>query len=122
MKMKLVRFLPAVCLALVLCGLVAGCASGPSVRTSFEPTADFSRLKTFALNHPNHPTPVSGGVDPFMVFRLRQMVYGQLKAQNYTPAAFDQAELLVTVNAEARTHTESTPGGPYGYGYGYSYH
>ncbi len=116
-----IRWLPPACLAVTLCGLTAGCASGPAVRTSFEPSADFTRLKTFALNHPNHPTPVSGGVDPFMVFRLRQMVYSQLKAQNYTPAAFDQAQLLVTVNAETRTHTESTPSGPYGYGYGYGY-
>jgi len=118
----LTRFLPAACLALALCGLSAGCATGPSVRTSFEPSTNFSAFKTFALNHPNHPTPSPGGVDPFMVFRLRQMVYAQLKAQNYTPTPFDQAQLQVTVNAEARTHTEAYPAGrPYGYGYGYGY-
>jgi len=116
----LTRFVPAACLALALAGLSSGCATGPSVRTSFEPSANFSAFKTFALNHPNQPTPSPGGVDPFMVFRLRQMVYAQLKAQNYTPAPFDQAQLQVTVNAEARTHTEASPGAPYGYGYGYS--
>lgn len=120
-SMRLLRYVPATCLALALCALVAGCASGPTIRTSYEPAADFTRFKSFALNHPNHPTPVSGGVDPFMVFRLRQMVYSQLKAQSYTPASFDQAQLLVTVNAETRTHTEASPAGPYGYGYGYGY-
>jgi len=115
----MLQLAPVACLVVALCGLTAGCASGPSVRTSYEPTANFASFKTFALNHPNHPTPVSGGVDPFTVFRLRQMVYSQLSAQHYQPAPADQAQLLVTVNAEARTRTESMPSGP-GYGYGYS--
>ncbi|HEU5076994.1 MAG TPA: DUF4136 domain-containing protein [Polyangiaceae bacterium] len=113
----LTKFVPAACLALALCSVGTGCASGPSVRTSYEPTTNFASFKTFALNHPNHPTPAPGGVDPFTVFRLRQMVYSQLAAQNYTAAPFDRAQLLVTVNAEARTHTEATPNHSYHYGY-----
>jgi len=113
------RFVRAACLVLALCGLSLACHSGPTVRTSYEPGADFSRFKTFALNHPNHPTPASGGVDPFTVFRMRQMVYSQLNAQGYTPAAAGQAAMLVTVNAEARTRTESVPSTHYGYGPGY---
>ena len=111
------RFVRTACLVLAVCGLSLGCHSGPTVRTSYEPSADFSGFKTFALNHPNHPTPVSGGVDPFMVFRLRQMVYSQLDAQGYSPAAADQAAMLVTVNAEARTRTESVPNSHHAYGY-----
>ena len=40
------RFVRAACLALGLaaCGLSLGCHSGPTVRTSYEPGADFSRF------------------------------------------------------------------------------
>jgi hypothetical protein len=89
--------------------LTFGCDSTPQIRTSYDHAVTFERYRTFAMAHPDRPVPTSGGVDPFRVFRLRQMVYSQLKSQGYTPVAFETAELQVTVNADALTRTEVIP-------------
>jgi len=102
-------FAPSWLLLVTLACLGWGCASGPSVKTSFQPGVDFGKYKSFALAHPNHPTAEAGGVNPFMVFRLRQMVYSELARRGYSAVPFDQAELLISVNAQARTRTESMP-------------
>lgn len=59
--------------------------------------------------HPNRPVPSTSGVDPFTLFRLRQMAHATLHKQGFTPVSFQQAELLVSVNADTRTRTEVIP-------------
>ncbi len=89
--------------------VLAGCTSQPRVKTAFDRRVDFSRYRSFAMAHPNHPVPTTGGVDPFTLFRLRQMAYAQLAKQGYTPVTYQKAELLVSVNAVARSRTEVIP-------------
>src|SRR5690606_19057329 len=109
-------------LGLVCCLVAASCHSAPKVRSSYDARVDFTRLRTFSLVHPNHPVPAPGGVDPFTVFRLRQMAHATLTKHGYRPAALEKADLLVSVNAEARTRTEVIPASywtPYRRGYYY---
>ena len=94
---------------LVFFVVTASCNGAPRVRTSFDARVDFARFSSFALLHPNHPVPSPGGIDPFTVFRLRQMAHATLAKQGYTPVAFERADLLVSVNAEARSDTEVIP-------------
>lgn len=76
-------------LGLVCCLVAASCHSAPKVRSSYDARVDFTRLRTFSLVHPNHPVPAPGGVDPFTVFRLRQMAHATLTKHGYRPVALE---------------------------------
>lgn len=111
------------CLALLLCaGFFASCTSHPSVHTAYDHRVDFGRYRSFALAHPDRPVPSPGGLDPFTVFRMRQMTFSVLASQGLEPAPYADAALHVVVEAGGGERTEVIPAstwGPYRPGYYY---
>lgn len=95
-------------LALLAVVLLAGCATGPRISTDSDPSADFSRYRTFAFFEPlaveteGYSTPSSS--------RMKAAVRRELEARGYV---YDEAapDLQVNINAyvEERTDVYSTP-------------
>src|SRR5688500_2236522 len=72
------------------------------------------------MSHPNHPVASPGGVDPFMLHRIRQMTFAVLKQHGITPAPYAEAELYVSVYGKPELRTEVIPAStwaPYPRGY-----
>ncbi len=98
--------------------LFAGCASGPSIYANGDPTADFTRYKTY-----NFVTPLgTDGPDYSSVLSqyLRTAASRELEARGYQRS--DQPDLLINFKVQTKERIESTtmPSGPsYGGYYGY---
>lgn len=101
--------------------LLAGCASVPQVTTDTDPSADFSRYRTFAFHDPlavesrGYTTPASS--------IMRAAAKREMEARGYV---FDLAapDLLVNINATLEEKIDVYPsywgyGGYYGYRGGY---
>lgn len=125
--MRTWRHLPFV---LVLIILAWGC-SGMTVRTDFDPTADFTTFRTYAFAGMTDLN--QGGVldNSLVRKRLEQMVGEQLSRKGLREVAVgDQPDLLVHywIGLKEKQRVESTGPtvgmygrrGPYGYGAGYS--
>lgn len=113
--------------ALLLVGII-GCGSNVYVRSSFDPTAQFGRYRTFAMLVPNKPVQ-TGDVqaDPFVLQRLRQITYSRMLAKGFQPVARADADLLVHVLEGVQQRLEVYSSSYYGYGFrgpafGYSVH
>ncbi|MFY2762745.1 DUF4136 domain-containing protein [Arenimonas sp. MALMAid1274] len=105
---------------LLVVALVAGCATGPRITTDADPSADFSRYRTFAFYEPlavetkGYATPSSN--------RMKAAARRELEARGYV---YDEArpELLVNINAyiNERQDVISTPQLQYRTYYNYRY-
>jgi hypothetical protein len=112
---RIIRWL----LAGVFATLVAGCASTPDVRTSHDPSVDFSRFRTFAF-----VTPLGtdrAGYESLVSQQLKSSTQREMEARGYQFVQADP-DLLVNFNASLtqQTRVRSDPYmGYYGYRYGY---
>lgn len=107
-------------LATAVAALLGGaCSTGPSIRTDVDPTADFSRYRTFAFHEPfgldrdDYATPVANIV--------RAAIRTELERRGFAFAQ-DAPDLLVNAGGmlTRRQRVDTVPGhlGPHGY-YGY---
>jgi len=107
----------AACLGLAL-GF-CGCATDIQVKTAHDPSAQFSEFKSFAMLLPNKALPSKNAeVDPFVMQRLRQLTYLQLKQLGMLPVEKSEADLLVAVFARRSQRIDVYPSTYSGYGYG----
>lgn len=110
----LARFSPL----LVVLLLLAGCASGPRIRSDFDPQTDFTRYRSFAFHTPlaverdGYATPAST--------TMREAARREMEARGYV---YDEAapDLLVNLNAYVNQRSEvvSLPEVQYGWYYSY---
>jgi hypothetical protein len=105
-------------LATAAVALLAGCATGPRISSDVDPTADFSRYRTFAFYSPlaiegqGYTTLVSG--------RMKTAARAQMESRGY---AYNEKspDLWVNLNAfmQEKTDVVSTPEVDYDYYYSY---
>lgn len=101
----------------VALSMLAGCASGPTIRTNVDPATNLSSYKTsmFAgktgTDGQNFATPITS--------YFKESIRREMDARGYKYVEGGPAELLVNFNANARENVDvrSTPGPTYGYGY-----
>jgi hypothetical protein len=99
--------------------LVVAClgACAPAVRvvTASDPGANVSKFRTFAMLEPNRPVHSDNPkVDPFVLQRLRQLVFLALKQKGYRPVERGESDLIVAVIAGQDEHVEVYSDGSYG--------
>ncbi len=98
--------------------LLAACATGPRIRTDFDPEADFSRYRTYAFYQPIAME--SSGYSTFITDRIKTNVRREMEARGYT---YDETAPDLRVNfqgiVEERTDVYSTPQVDYRYYYSY---
>lgn len=98
--------------------LLAACATGPRISSEADPSADFSRYRSFAFYSPlaiesqGYSTPTSN--------RIRQAARAQMEARGYV---YDEREpdLWVNLNAYLQERTDVTTIPEVDYDYYYSY-
>ncbi len=104
---------------LAAAALIAGCASGPTIRSNVDPGANLSSYKTYMFaekvgtDRPGYATPISA--------YFKEAIRREMDARGYQYVENGPAELLVNFNANAKENVDvrTTPGSTYGYGYGY---
>ncbi len=99
--------------------MLAGCASGPTIRTNVDPAANLSSYKTYMFaaktgtDGQNFSTPITS--------YFKESIRREMDARGYKYVEGGPAELLVNFNANARENVDvrTTPAPTYGMGYGY---
>lgn len=99
--------------------LLAGCASGPTIRSNVDPSANLSSYKTFMFaektgtDRPDYKTPITS--------YFKEAIRREMEARGYRYVESGPAELMINFNANAQENVDvrTTPGSGYGYGYGY---
>jgi hypothetical protein len=96
--------------------LVAGCETGPQVRSISEPGADLSSYRTYSFAA-QPGTNRGGNVTPLTTF-FETAIAREMNARGYRQVE-SGGDLLVNFNARVteKTDVQSTPGPMYGYGY-----
>lgn len=97
--------------------LLAGCASGPTIRSDYDRGADFSKYRTFAFFEPLGTD--QSGYESLITLTLKNAVREQMESRGYR--LVDSApDLLVNFNGRLaqRTDVSQTPAPPPMY-YGY---
>lgn len=105
--MVLRRFRPAA-LGLIFAAalVVGGCATGPTVRTDSDPTADFSKFRSYSWVYTAPPT----GMNPLLFQRIKDSIDRQLQTR-FTPA--DPGDFAVAFTVGRRDSVQVTDFGPY---------
>lgn len=107
--------------AAALLALLAACATGPRVRTDFDPEADFGRYRTYAFYQPIAME--ASGYSTYITDRIKTNVRREMDARGYT---YDETSPDLRVNfqgiVEERTDVYSTPMVDYQYYYNYRAH
>lgn len=104
----------------VLCTLaaLAGCATAPTVRTDYDPEANFATYKTWAFYQPIAME--ESGYSTFMTDRIKADVRSAMQARGY---AYDESSPDLRVNfqgvVQEKTNVYSTPRADYQYFYSY---
>ncbi len=105
--------------SILLCGLLTACASGPEIRTDFDPKADFGSYRSFAFVQPL--ATIQAGYTSLLTERLKNAVRSQMEARGYT--LNDQSpDLLINFHTQTRQRADYVapppmPWGSYYYGY-----
>ena len=99
--------------------LLSSCASGPTVRTDFDPAANFQNYRTYSWIE----TDVPRGMNPLMFSRVRALIDRALAARGYTQAP--QGDFAIAFAIGEKDRTEINDFGPFygapgwgGYGWG----
>ena len=98
----------------------AGCETTPNITTDSDPSADFSRYRTYNWVY----TQVPQGMNPLVYERVRASIDRSLQARSYTPG--DPGDFAVAFTLGRRDRVEVSDFGPYGgfypgYGVGYRF-
>lgn len=88
--------------------MVAGCATTADVKTDFDPTADFSRYRTYSWVY----TQVPQGMNSLMYERVKASIDRALQARSFTQSA--NGDMAVAFTLGARDRVQVTDFGPYG--------
>jgi Domain of unknown function (DUF4136) len=118
------RFLPRLLLGASL-ALLASCASGPTIRSNTDPSADFTRYQTYGFFDEVMHKPAQYA--SFATQYLKTSIAGQMERRGFKRA--EDPELLVNINVATKdkvsvSQTPSTSmyygyrGGMYGWGMG----
>ena len=99
--------------------MLAGCESGPQVRSNVDPSANLSSYKTYMFAEKTG-TDRSGYSTPITSY-FKESIRREMDARGYKYVEGGPADLLINFNANARENVDvrTTPGSTYGYGYGY---
>ncbi|MGH8242527.1 MAG: DUF4136 domain-containing protein [Steroidobacteraceae bacterium] len=98
--------------------MLTACASGPTIRSNVDPSANLSSYKTYMFaakagtDRPEYATPITS--------YFKEAIRREMDARGYRYVEGGPADLLVNFNANARENVDvrTTPGSTYGY-YGY---
>jgi hypothetical protein len=111
------------CYAILLAGIVsfiAACATlGPDIRINQDPSADFSRYRTFGF--PSETGTDRGGYSTLLTSYFKEAVTREMEARGYKYSETNP-DLLVNFFANVRHESDTRPRLGLGYGYyGYRY-
>ena len=102
----------------VTVGLLAGCATGPNVRSNYDRGADFGSYRTFG--YVEQLGTDRSGYSTIVSSILKTAVSREMEQRGYLPSA--TPDLLINFQARLRRSQEVTPGpGPGLFYYGYRY-
>jgi len=105
-------------LAVCAIALLAGCATGPTVRTDYDPEADFSRYRTWAFYQPIAMEET--GYSTFLTDRIKADVRREMEARGYS---YDEKSPDLRVNFQGivreKTDVWTTPRTDFQYFYSY---
>ena len=101
--------------------MLAGCESGPKIRSNADPSANLSSYKTYMFaektgtDGQSYSTPITS--------YFKESIRREMDSRGYKYVEGGPAELLVNFNANARENVDvrTTPGATYGYGGYYGY-
>ncbi|HCQ47664.1 MAG TPA: DUF4136 domain-containing protein [Achromobacter sp.] len=98
-------------------GLLAACASGPTIKGDYDHQANFAQYQTFGFMGPLGTD--KAGYSSLLTERLKDATRGQMEMRGYTYTP-SNPDLLVNFSAKLQQKTQVTPAappmGPY-YGY-----
>lgn len=116
--MKSPRMLKPLLAAFALALLLAGCATGPRVRTDYDPSADFSRYQTWGFYSPIAME--ESGYSSWISDRIKDDVRREMSAHGYRYVDKDP-DLKVNFQGIVREKTDvwSTPRTDFHYFYSY---
>src|SRR6516225_7919992 len=98
---------------------VGGC-SPYTINADYDPTADFSKFKTWSWF--TAPQPYGAGMDPLIEKRIRASVEEELPHRGLAKAADGSADVLVSYHLSVAQRLEVSPTtATYGYGWGRGY-
>ncbi len=111
------RWLLAACCLALLAGLAA-CATGPTIRTDFDPEANFGKYRSWAFYQPIAME--ESGYSTFLTDRIKADVRREMQARGYT---YDAASPDLRINfqgiVQRKTSVYSVPQTDYQYFYSY---
>lgn len=98
---------------------VAACASGPQLRSDYDPSVDFGRYHTYGFVS-STPSPTNGPEFKSLALQTIQTAAArEMESRGYRPSATPDLLLDFNGQLEDRIDIESTPGPSYGPGWGY---
>jgi hypothetical protein len=96
---------------LLAAAALAGCETGPTVRTDIDPNADLSGFRTFTWIYQAAPR----GMNPLLYERVRNSIDRSLTARGFRQA--DPGDFAVAFTIGSRDRVQVTDFGPYGPGF-----
>lgn len=100
--------------AMLLAATLAGCASGPVVRSDYDHQADFSGYRTFGFMQPLGTD--RAGYAGLLTQRLKAATTAQMEMRGYTYRP-DAPDLLINFSAKQQQKTDVIPAAPAPVGY-----
>lgn len=97
-------------------GLLAACASGPTVKGDYDHQANFAQYRSFGFMEPLGTD--KAGYSTLLTERLKNATRGQMEMRGYVYSA-SNPDLLVNFGAKLQQKTQVTPAPPMGPYYGY---
>jgi len=110
--MKRIALVPALAIA----GLLSACASGPTIRSDYDHSADFAQYRSFGFMSPLGTD--KAGYSTLLTERLKTATRGQMEMRGYAYSE-QSPDLLINFNAKLQEKTQVTPAAPIGPYYGY---
>jgi len=97
--------------------LLSACAYGPTIRTDFDPAANYASYRTYSWI----PVDVPRGMNPIMFRRVQASIDRALMARGFTQANPGDFAIAFTVGEQDRTeiHSYGGYGGYGGWGWGH---
>jgi hypothetical protein len=102
--------------------VVAGCASGPEVRSDYDHSADFGKYRTYGFVSQSMPSP-SGQLEfkSLALQALQSAAAREMESRGYSPSPTPDLLLDFNGKLEERFDIQSTPSYGPGWGYGAFY-